>query len=909
MPNYFVLLILLLCFLGSCDQDSSVINQSLKTNSLTYSELDSIIQEIEKDSSTSQKNKKYHSLRNKVLRDTLSLSKLNFQLAKLEPQKINLLDSVLMFESYLSLHAEGKGILAKTFDMRRKINFANGDIEHVVTDCEKYLFYARNSVDTLTRCKVLNALGTSYEKLGDSKKAIATLELFYTLAEQYSNPKLYIDAVSDLANSYGQHDELTKARELIKKGLNYSNLRPFDREWLLMMQANFEPDQDKQILLLKTLFAKVSSDFVKQNCAKTLKNIYLDRKDYKSALEFTFQTISDQQQEPRELAKSYLSIGDIYKEENMKDSAMHYYDKGLGLLTTLQVLNSVQVPIDSKLKAENTIYDLLMAKVDLLSKNKNVNPSNSEPLIHCLNSAMHVCELLRAEMIFDESKYDMAYDLKLVASKLIKLYFDLYTQTKKQEYAIEAFMIAEHSKAVALQDHIEQDILMNEKSDSNYATYISIRKELNEVEIELSNATESRLQDSLEKSKLELSASLGIYKSITNALNTSTEKEFAYKELTLYLKEHNLSTLSYFIGDDQLYIFYHNPITNQLLFNHSDTSVLNNIIKFCTLQFDRNFFNSNQKLFLQQSNLIYKTLVASVLPSNNQTTSLIILPDGPLHNLAFDALITNEKEPSSFLLKKVKIGYAYSIRSLILQHQRTWNEDDYAVSFAPFCSGPLRGLPQLAGSKNEVQHIEESFHFKSYQDKEADFNTFENQIKQTSFLHISSHASSTNTPQLEFFDSSIQVNSLYHISMNPQLAFLNTCQSGAGATVFSEGNLSLGRAFYSNGAHNVILSYWNMDDYSSALLSDLFYKKLKKSNNAIDALHEAKLDYLSQQSIDKQAPYYWASLQEIGDGEIKLQSSYSFVLKWLTGLSLVVLILFQRKRFAGFLKSKMISGN
>jgi CHAT domain-containing protein len=66
--------------------------------------------------------------------------------------------------------------------------------------------------------------------------------------------------------------------------------------------------------------------------------------------------------------------------------------------------------------------------------------------------------------------------------------------------------------------------------------------------------------------------------------------------------------------------------------------------------------------------------------------------------------------------------------------------------------------------------------------------------------------------------------------------------------------------------HNVALTFWNMNDESSSELSTLFYKNLKLNNNSIDAMHEAKLSYLNSQSMDKQAPYYWASVQHIGDG-------------------------------------------
>ena len=125
--------------------------------------------------------------------------------------------------------------------------------------------------------------------------------------------------------------------------------------------------------------------------------------------------------------------------------------------------------------------------------------------------------------------------------------------------------------------------------------------------------------------------------------------------------------------------------------------------------------------------------------------------------------------------------------------------------------------------------------------------------------------------------------------MQQSLAYVNTCQSGSGINYYSEGNLSLGRSFYSNGVHNIVLTLWNMNDASTATISNLFYKNLQKSNNSITALHTAKLNYLSTQPLDKQAPYYWASLQHVGDGVLNKPSAYTWW-KWLLGMALLGLI-------------------
>ena len=146
----------------------------------------------------------------------------------------------------------------------------------------------------------------------------------------------------------------------------------------------------------------------------------------------------------------------------------------------------MQFPIFEKLSSENTIYDICILKADLLLNeniNGNLDSKSINYAIRYLDAAKRVSELLRQPLIFDESKYEWGIDLKRASEKLIQCYYLLYQQTVNKQYAQKAFLIAEESKATALQDNTEHNILANEQADTNYAKFIELRKQLNDIEV------------------------------------------------------------------------------------------------------------------------------------------------------------------------------------------------------------------------------------------------------------------------------------------------------------------------------------------------------------------------------------------------------------------------------------------
>ena len=73
---------------------------------------------------------------------------------------------------------------------------------------------------------------------------------------------------------------------------------------------------------------------------------------------------------------------------------------------------------------------------------------------------------------------------------------------------------------------------------------------------------------------------------------------------------------------------------------------------------------------------------------------------------------------------------------------------------------------------------------------------------------------------------------------------------------------------------------WSVDNESTYMLTELFYKWLAKGLPTDVALQKAKLEFLETASIEKSMPYYWAGPVLVGKTDvIELNKAYPW--KWI----------------------------
>lgn len=114
-------------------------------------------------------------------------------------------------------------------------------------------------------------------------------------------------------------------------------------------------------------------------------------------------------------------------------------------------------------------------------------------------------------------------------------------------------------------------------------------------------------------------------------------------------------------------------------------------------------------------------------------------------------------------------------------------------------------------------------------------------------------------------DGLLQVREILNLRLDAELVTLSACDTAAGRLEGQSGITSLVRAFLIAGARSAVASLWSADDVFTTALMRRFYAQLAAGADRASALRNAKLEMLERFG-DQAVPYYWAGFKMVGDG-------------------------------------------
>jgi CHAT domain-containing protein len=283
---------------------------------------------------------------------------------------------------------------------------------------------------------------------------------------------------------------------------------------------------------------------------------------------------------------------------------------------------------------------------------------------------------------------------------------------------------------------------------------------------------------------------------------------------------------------------------------------------------------------------------------------LIIVPDGTLHLLPFDAL---KSDDGRYVLESDVVTYSPS--ATVLHLLRTSPVDKGAkfkflgvggVAYSGAAivgkeagARPVSGgaapddffnlsaakLPDLPGSREELNGIAEMINapvdmLVQGRATEAAFKSLG--LSDYQIIHLAVHGVADETfpdraalvlgssPDLQE-DGLLQAREIRDLRLKAELVTLSACDTGNGHLLGQEGVASLERSFILAGAKAVIASLWTTDDIYTGTLMKRLYKHLRAGQEKGEALRQAKLD-LMKDFGDRARPLYWAGFTLVGDG-------------------------------------------
>lgn len=276
---------------------------------------------------------------------------------------------------------------------------------------------------------------------------------------------------------------------------------------------------------------------------------------------------------------------------------------------------------------------------------------------------------------------------------------------------------------------------------------------------------------------------------------------------------------------------------------------------------------------------------------------LIIVPDGKLHLLPFDALIGSDGRR---ILASHVVSYAPSATVLKLLRDREPTAPDlpllavgdvrYQSDSAPVLAAQgntTRGVFDIEGANfvelpstaEEIASVAEvagdaALALSGPDATESAFKA--RPLDRYQVLHLAVHGiANVQFPHRAALvlgadpasgdDGLLQVREILNLKLTAELVTLSACDTAAGRLQGQEGIASIVRAFLLAGARTAVASLWAADDIFTTALMRRFYAQLGQGIDRASALRNAKLEMLERFG-DQALPYHWAGFTMVGDG-------------------------------------------
>jgi len=757
----------------------------------------------------------------------------------------------------------------------------------------------------------LKPLGNLYTIVGDYDNAENTIKQYYFIAETEKNQAQKIAAILNLSNVYQNTGRVNEAIDLLEKTIKTEKLSAIQKGNLFNNLGNNyvlsykNPDFSKPI---PNIFNKLESSYLSAiqllksdktqtetlaNCYRNLsalniqwQNIDLAKNYFEKAKNYFFATPNIS---PRKLAQfKYEEANLMFQQQKLSEANTILTSVFKILIPSYSNQNNI-LPKPNSLYAETILLDALDLQAQIF-----VEQAQPKKALETYALSFQIEDLFANLLVYENSKIINQIRIRNRTEKCIAIYNFLYKKENKIAYVENAFLLSERTKSGVLKSYLSNKKKASREETLHLEQLQNWNNEILKEQQKGDLANVSKINEAIKKQN-ELMLSL---KKIREKNQINSAENIDLKSLYSKLEKDKSILVEYFSGFENMYIF---TLANQRIkleyFNVTDTATPK-IISFLDYFSDANKITDNISGYNHYGNSLYKMLK---LPTNSTYQNLIIIPDGVLNFLPFEALITKESSTTNFaqmhyLLNDFKVAYNNSA-SFYLEGTPISSEKKTVLGIFPVFE---KTAYELTFSKKEMQSIKSNFEGQFFENSNATFNNFKNNAASFSILHLSTHATSgdTETPaSIKFYEQKILYSELYNLNINPDLVVLSACETGIGKLYKSEGAMSVARGFQFAGAQNLLFSLWKVNDYTTSVFMADFYKNIKNGQSYLEANHQAKLDFLNDKSVSnaKKSPYYWSAFVYYGGIEAaEKPTNYSF---YILGLLLLIGLFLVFKHF------------
>lgn len=297
---------------------------------------------------------------------------------------------------------------------------------------------------------------------------------------------------------------------------------------------------------------------------------------------------------------------------------------------------------------------------------------------------------------------------------------------------------------------------------------------------------------------------------------------------------------------------------------------------------------------------LYTTLLGPIDAALAGATTVVLIPDGPLWEVPFQALITPR---GNFMIEERAVSYTPSLSVLsALETRRASRANrapfllalgDPAIDSTATSSATRNGSGRLDEAAREVEALRGLYgpaRSKVLTAAAASETAFRANLSRASIVHLATHGilddrnpmysrlllsadrtagAGAATPD-HTSDGRLEAWEILDLGFTADLAVLSACQTARGTFGWGEGVIGLSWSIFAAGASTAVVSQWEVDSASTTRLMIAFHQELLRSTasratrsapNAA-ALRTAALALMHDSAY--RHPFYWAGFISVG---------------------------------------------
>jgi CHAT domain-containing protein len=284
---------------------------------------------------------------------------------------------------------------------------------------------------------------------------------------------------------------------------------------------------------------------------------------------------------------------------------------------------------------------------------------------------------------------------------------------------------------------------------------------------------------------------------------------------------------------------------------------------------------------------LHQTLIAPIADLLSKRHSWIVIPDGPLWNLPFQALLDSR---GTYLAEKAAIVYAPSIAAWMemSRNPATAASDERRELLAfgnpttPLAAAGVEGsrgtLAPLPEAEKEVKSAARFYGSRSavYVRDDATEERFKAEAARYRVLHVAGHGVLNDASPMHSYlllassegnseDGYLEAGELMQMDLGADLVVLSACDTARGKYAAGEGIIGFSWALFAARCRTQVVSQWKVDSAATSVLMRHFHKNVRADRTrAASALQKTIASMLATKEY--RHPFYWAGFVVLGDG-------------------------------------------